>query len=106
MLAPEIVKAETGRLDAGDRVLDVAQLARRQIDRVIRRRGEIGRLPGARMIDRQPEDRCDRVIVGFAWLSDRRHRDPSSLAQPAPSICRAQTVGMQSPNRSATKTPT
>ena len=84
MLAPEIVEAETGRLDAGDRVLDVTVLTRRQLDRVIRRRGEIGRLPSARMIDRQPVDRCDRVIVGFARLSDRRHRDPSSLpAEPA-----------------------
>ena len=32
----------------------------------------------------KPVDRCDRVIVGFARLSDRRHRDPSSLpAEPA-----------------------
>src|SRR6516162_1446345 len=36
MLAPEIVEIEPDRLDAGDRVLDVAQLARRQLDRVVR----------------------------------------------------------------------
>src|SRR5215471_269731 len=42
MRAPDIVEAETRRLDAGDRVLDVAQLARRQLDGVIRRRVEIG----------------------------------------------------------------
>src|SRR6516164_7816190 len=76
MLAPEIVEAETGRLEAGDRVLDVAQLARRQLDRVIRRRGEIGRLPGARMIDRQRVDWSDRTGIGVACFSDRAHCDP------------------------------
>jgi hypothetical protein len=102
MLAPEIVEAETGRLDAGHRVLKVAQLARHQLDRVIRRRGEIGRPPGAGMIDRQPVDRCDRAIVGFARLSDRRHRDPSSLAQRRrQSVGREPSVGNHRTDRSA-----
>jgi hypothetical protein len=63
MLALQIVEAEARRLDPAYRALDVAQLGRGQLDRVIRRRLEVRDPPGARVVDRRPVYRRQRLIV-------------------------------------------
>src|SRR5580704_16114957 len=51
------VEAEASRFHLPHCALDVLQLGRRELDRVIRRSLEIGNLPGARVIDRRPAQR-------------------------------------------------
>jgi PAS domain S-box-containing protein len=63
MLALQPVEPYPGRVDAPHRSSDVAQLRRVEIDRVIRRRAEIGDGPGARMPDRRGKDRRRRPLA-------------------------------------------
>ena len=51
MLALQVVKAEAGGFYLPNGVLDVPWVGRVELDRVIRRRLEIGYLPGARVIE-------------------------------------------------------
>jgi hypothetical protein len=53
MLALQPVEADPRRFDAPHGSSDVAQLRRVEVDRVIRRRAEIGDRPGARMPDQR-----------------------------------------------------
>ncbi len=52
MLALQIVEAEASGFYLPHGALDVPQLDRGELDRVIRRRREIGHLPGTGVIDR------------------------------------------------------
>jgi len=67
MLALQPVEADPGRFDAPHRIRDVAQLRRIEVDRVIRRRAEIGDRPGARMPDRRGKDRSRRRLAVLRW---------------------------------------
>jgi len=75
MLALQPVEADPGRFDAPHGIRDVAQLRRVEVDRVIRRRAEIGDRPGARMPDRRGKDRGRRqvAILHCACVKDCRH---------------------------------
>jgi hypothetical protein len=75
MLALQPVEADPSRFDAPHRSGDVAQLRRIEVNRVIRRRAEIGDRPGARVPDRRRKDRGRRLIAVLrcAHLDDRRH---------------------------------
>jgi len=67
MLARQPVEADPGRFDAPHGIRDVAQLRRVEVDRVIRRRAEIGDRPGARMPDRRGKDRGSRRLAALRW---------------------------------------
>ena len=54
VLAPQIVKAEIDGFYPADSALDIPQLGCVELDRVIRRRCEIGYRPGARVIMNRP----------------------------------------------------
>ena len=75
MLALQPVEADPSRFDAPHGSSDVAQLRRVEVDRVIRRRAEIGDRPGARMPDRRGKDRGRRrvAVLRCARLKDCRH---------------------------------
>src|SRR5580704_14389460 len=69
MLELQIVEAEASGFYLPHCALDVAELRRGEVDRVIRWRPEIADLPGAGMIDRRRvygRRRQGRVGVGFA----------------------------------------
>src|SRR5215467_13647853 len=80
MLALQPVEANPSCLDAPYRSSDVAQLRRVEVDRVIRRRAEIGDRPGAWMPDRRSKDRGRRrvAVLRCARLKDCRHVPASS----------------------------
>ena len=80
MLALQPVEADPSRFDPPHGSSDVAQLSRIEVDRVIRRRAEIGDRPGARMPDRRGKDRGRRrvVVLRCARLKDCRHCSASS----------------------------
>jgi hypothetical protein len=63
MLALQIVETEAGRLDLLDRAIDVPQVDRVELYRVIRRRREVGHLPRARVVDWRAVHRGQRGIV-------------------------------------------
>ena len=67
MLALQPVEANPSRFDAPDGSSDVAQLRHIEVDRVIRRRPEIGDRPGARMPDRRGKDRGSRRLAALRW---------------------------------------
>jgi len=67
MLALQSVEADPGRIDAPHGSGDVTQLRRVEVDRVIRRRAEIGDRPRARMPDRRGKDRSSRRLAVLRW---------------------------------------
>jgi hypothetical protein len=75
MLALQPVEADPSRFDAPHGSSDVAQLRRVEVDRVIRRRAEIGDRPGARVPDQRGEDRGRRrvAVLRYTRLKDCRH---------------------------------
>src|SRR6516162_4405718 len=94
MLALQPVEADPSRFDPPHGSSDVAQLSRIEVDRVIRRRAEIGDRPGARMPDRRGKDRGRRrvVVLRCARLKDCRHCSGLQLFH---RICTAETAPVQ-----------
>jgi len=94
MLALQPVEADPSCLDAPYRSSDVAQLRRLEVDRVIRRRAEIGDRPGTRMPDRRGKDRGRRrvAVLRCARLKDCRHCSGLQLFR---RICTAKTAPVQ-----------
>ena len=94
MLALQPVEANPSRFDAPHGSRDVAQLRRVEVDRVIRRRAEIGDRPGAWMPDRCGKDRGRRrvAVLRCARLKDCHHCSGLQLFR---RICTAKTAPVQ-----------
>src|SRR5215472_8079507 len=94
MLALQPVEANPSRFDPPHGSSDVAQLRRVEVDRVMRRRAEIGDRPGARMPDRCGKNRGRRRVAVLRWarLKDCRHGSGLQLFR---RICTAKTAPVQ-----------
>src|SRR5215472_7609090 len=102
MLALQPVEANPSRFDPPHGSSDVAQLRRVEVDRVMRRRAEIGDRPGAGMPDRCGKDRGRRRVAVLRWarLKDCRHCSGLQLFR---RICTAKTAPVQPATFAKTK---